>query len=233
MRNPSYKIKYAPLSTRSYFNNLSKRTFGRLKVLGYAGKSAWWVKCKCGIIKTVTSGRLIDGCTRSCGCFNSKASSKRRLKHGKSSNLLYVTWQNMISRCYNKEAKNYPNYGKRGIKVCFRWKHPIRGFKRFLKDMGSKPTPKHSLDRINNNGNYEPNNCRWATSKQQCNNTRWNKIIKWKNKSYTLARLIRKLNKKGWSLKYWEVHRRLQKGLTITDAIKTPIIRRNRTKPRN
>jgi len=83
---------------------------------------------------------------------------------------LYGTWSNMLDRCNNKNNTAYDRYGGRGIKVCKRWSDPIKGLNNFIDDMGNKPTKKHSLDRINNNGNYKPSNCRWATSVEQINN---------------------------------------------------------------
>ncbi len=96
----------------------------------------------------------------------------------------YAIWQAMIQRCSNPSVKRYPRYGGRGIEVCAEWR---RSFQSFLKDMGRRPSKKHSLDRIDNDGNYEPSNCRWATTKTQANNTSWNRVLTIDGTSMTIA----------------------------------------------
>lgn len=132
--------------------------------------------CECGGIKNVWPVNLARGVVRSCGClprvkFGEKHS---RFRHGLSNSLEYHSWSGMKSRCYNPSNAAYKNYGGRGIKVCDEW---LQSFNSFMRDMGKKPSPKHSIDRINNNGDYEPGNCRWADDTAQARNKRNNRLI--------------------------------------------------------
>lgn len=104
----------------------------------------------------------------SCGCFNRERSREQLTTHGKSKTKTYKTWDCMKQRCYNPNDNNYPNYGGRGIRICDRW---LESFTNFYDDMGDRPKHK-TIDRIDVDGNYEPGNCKWATPKEQCNNTR-------------------------------------------------------------
>ena len=128
-------------------------------------------------------------------------------RHGMTKTPEYDAWDGMKQRCFNPNHKRYSYYGARGITVCDRWKN---SFENFLADMGSKPTPKHSIDRVNNDGNYCPDNCRWATKTEQENNKRNNKplitigketytIVQWENKMGYGARVIKNRLKRGWS----------------------------------
>lgn len=127
--------------------------------------------CDCGVesIKDYASIRWHK--TKSCGCLSKKVGQT----HGLHKSSEYGSWDGMKRRCFNKAAKDYIRYGARGITVCDRWKN---SFENFIADMGFKPTIKHTLDRINNDGNYEPENCRWATTKEQAANKRVGKLKK-------------------------------------------------------
>lgn len=134
------------------------------------------VRCECGTEKTIAIGGLRRGTTVSCGCRKSASAVKlgrSSRAHGESApgskSAEYRTWEAMKARCGNPNHVGYPRYGGRGISVCDRWSG---SFSVFLADMGRKPTPKHSIDRIDVNGDYEPANCRWATAKEQSANKR-------------------------------------------------------------
>ncbi len=156
--------------------NLVGERFGRLVVHQFVRKDAnwntWWLcQCDCGGSKTVARYNLVTGNTSSCGCLQ-LASIKRvgasTKRHGMWNTPEYKAWQMLRHRCYNPKAAGYKNYGGRGIKVCERW----QSFDAFIEDMGRRPAPDLSIDRINNDGNYEPSNCRWATKKEQVINRR-------------------------------------------------------------
>jgi len=121
--------------------------------------------------------------TRSCGCINRK--------HGQANvkTAEYKAWGSMLRRCYNKNSANFERYGGRGITVCDRW----REFAAFFEDMGPRPSPQHSLDRVNNAGNYEAQNCRWATRSQQNANTRVARPIFYRGETVPLTVLARRL----------------------------------------
>ncbi|MCK5608150.1 hypothetical protein KAR91_40085, partial [Candidatus Pacearchaeota archaeon] len=154
--------------------SLVGKKFGRLLVLGEASKKGkklyWHCVCDCGRNITVYAESLKGGDSKSCGCLN----LERVTKHGMIDTIEYTSWKKMKSRCYNPKHKHFNHYGGRGITVCGRW---MESFENFFKDMGPRPSKKYSLDRINNNGNYEPSNCRWATLSEQHRNTRRNKYI--------------------------------------------------------
>jgi len=155
--------------------------YGRLIVLGYAGKDhhrnhIWLCQCDCGNKTIVTGSALRRGNTRSCGCLHRESSQARitalNYVHGLHGTKTYQAWKNMKQRCGNSHRPDFKHYGGRGITVCDRWLH---SYENFLKDMGECP-PRLTLDRINPNGNYEPSNCRWATWKTQVHNRRQNEI---------------------------------------------------------
>lgn len=157
--------------------DLKGETFGRLKVIEMDSiqnyKVRWKCICDCGNPKIVLAGKLRSGETKSCGCLRDELSKQRRTTHGqnikKRKSVEYNTWCSMKERCHYEKAENYYLYGGRGIRVCDRW---INSFEKFLEDMGKRPSSKHSIDRIEVNGNYEPLNCKWATSEEQSRNKR-------------------------------------------------------------
>ena len=154
--------------------------FGRLVVVNHIGtlrrKSRWVCRCDCGKSVTVNGGSLTSGNTSSCGCLNLEKIKKRATRHGHATvtarTRTYRIWQAMLNRCRNPNQPNFKDYGGRGITVCPRWLF----FKAFLRDMGECPEG-FSINRIDNDGDYEPQNCRWASREEQMRNTRRNRIL--------------------------------------------------------
>lgn len=153
--------------------DITGQRFGRLVALYHAhqqntGEWRWQCECDCGQGTIVNVGSLRAGRIRSCGCLQRERAAEASFKHGASGTPEHDAWISMLQRCNNPNNPNYKDYGGRGIKICERWLQ----FENFLADMGHRPSPDLSIDRINNDGNYESGNVKWSTRKEQANNTR-------------------------------------------------------------
>jgi len=190
--------------------------FGRLTVMRNCGvrrrTTFWECRCDCGAIKEFCGADLKRGHTQSCGCKQREAASKARTKHGSCKNYQrtpeYGTWSAMKERCNCTSNPRYKDYGGRGISVCERWSS---SFDEFLKDMGKKPSKKHSLDRIDNNTGYSKDNCRWSIPTEQNRNTRVVLFVaidgvskttyQWSEESKVHPKTIQARLKLGWTAK--------------------------------
>jgi hypothetical protein len=171
--------------------DLTGQIFGRLTVLKRVGKKGnnplWECRCICGKVRQIIAYSLTSGASQSCGCLRAErlgaATNKRNFKHGKSESKIHNAWEDMKNRCTNLKCRSYKDYGARGIKVCQRWND---SFDAFYADTGDPPEGL-SLERIDNEKGYGPDNCRWATQKEQCNNTRRNVFLTYQGKTQTLS----------------------------------------------
>lgn len=209
--------------------DLTGRRYGRLTVMYQAGfrykpsgqrNALWHCKCDCGNEKDIPANTLRNGRSKSCGCLNREEASKRALKHGGCVNGelegIYKTWQSMKKRCYEKSSNRYKEYGARGIKICDEWKD-YSTFREWALKNGYKKGL--TIDRIDVNGNYCPENCRWATYKEQANNTRRNAYITAFGKTMTASQWEEETGiKQGTILSRIKVLR-----WSATEALTTPV----------
>lgn len=208
------------ISLHKNVSNLAGREFTRLTVIKPVGKTSnrkivWLCRCLCGKTLEVVGASLVSKNTESCGCLHiDKVTTHRSCRSSE-----YKSWSGMLSRCRSETNPDWDNYGGRGITVCDRWLE----FENFLEDMRPKPSPKHSIDRINNNGNYEPINCRWATRVEQDNNKRTNRMLTYNGETMCLTAWARRIGMNPVSL-----HSRIAKGMSVEEAVTTPVRRHHR-----
>lgn len=196
-------------------------TFGKLTALyevqdGKPGQR-WFCQCECGEVTVVSASNLRSGDTKSCGCERIRKIVSFNTKHGQAKqgvkNREYLIWAGMLNRCYVPSNTSYPSYGGRGITVCDRW----RDFKAFIEDMGEAPSSNHSIDRIDSNGNYSPDNCRWATRTEQARNTRTNRLLTYQGETLTMIEWAKRLG-----VSYHALFARLKNGWSTEEALSTP-----------
>jgi hypothetical protein len=197
--------------------------FGRLTVTGRApsrrGRAFWFVRCECGSSGETSGTMLRDGTVQSCGCHRSDRMALLNLTHGNAredaETAEYRAWHGMRQRCHDPRNAGYRNYGGRGIRVCTRWRE---SFAAFLEDVGPRPGPEYSLDRVNNDGHYEPGNVRWATHIEQCRNTRNNVLLTFRGETKCLAAWAEALGVAPITLRS-----RIDRGWTVERALTTPV----------
>jgi hypothetical protein len=200
------------------YHDLTGLRFGRLVVREYVasnkhGQPQWRCVCDCGGQRVVLANALRSGLTVSCGCRRQETLTAGRLRHGLSGHSAYKTWKAMISRCYDEADKDYSGYGGRGVLVCDRWLE----LESFIADVGEKPRGQ-SLERMDNSKGYSPENCRWATPREQGANKRNNNILKIGGVEIHLADVARK-----FGLTETTIARRLAAGMTGDQIVSVPV----------
>ena len=174
-------------------------------------------ECQCGDVGVYDYSNLRQGYSKSCGCLNIDNHTKRLTKHGKSKTPEYAVWNTMRARCNNENSTSAKDYQQRGIRVCPQWDHP-QGFEQFISDMGPRPSPKHTIERKNNNGDYCPENCIWDTRENQVRNKRNNVWLEFQGKRQTLEEWARELGVRSSVL-----GRRVKRGWTVEAVLTTPV----------
>lgn len=173
----------------AYAQEMKNKRFGRLLVISRHGSdkrnnATWLCQCDCGNTSIVSTAGLNKGHTNSCGCIHRERMANLTKTHGQSHSKAWNSWMKAKDRCFNSKHIAFHKYGGAGISMCDRWKN---SFESFYADMGDPPTSTHSLDRIDNSKGYEPENCRWASKKQQSDNSSWPRLITFRGETKNLS----------------------------------------------
>lgn len=216
--------KSKPSKFHGNLKDLTDQIFGRLTVVKRVknnphGDAQWLCQCRCGNSLITEGYSLRKGRTKSCGCLRKEVTIQKHTIHGLSQNPEYYAWYDMINRCYNPTNIGFHNYGGRGIKVCQRWHSLIN----FITDMGFKPSPEYTLERINNNRGYEPQNCCWATRKSQARNKRTNTMVSFQGQIKPLIEWAEELK-----MSYSAIVSRISSGWSIYNALTIPIQKKHK-----
>lgn len=202
--------------------DLSGKTFGRWNVLELSHNTNsvlyWKCRCICGTEKVVFGGDLKRGVSKSCGCLAREVAGQHVITHGMTSHPAHRNWISMNQRCYNQESNDYQWYGARGIKVCERWQD---SFEDFWKDTGPTWQSGLTLDRKKVDQDYGPDNCRWATRKEQARNRRNNRIVDTPNGPMLLIEAA-----ETYGIDCRTVNSRFKYGWTFTEVFLTPVLER-------
>lgn len=214
----------------SKFIDRTGQKFGRLTLIERVENNKfnqvqWKCRCDCGKEVIVKAYSLTTGQTKSCGCLKKEQNyiNIAKVKHNMTNTRLYNIWRNMKSRCLNPNNKRHKFYFDKGITVCDEWKNDFMNFYNWAINNGYRDNL--TIDRINNNGNYEPKNCRWATITEQNNNQSNNIRIKYNESEYTLSELS-----KIYNIKRATLYDRIKRGWTIDEALNRKVAKRNRVK---
>lgn len=201
---------------KTAFRDLTSQRFGKWLVLSQTenaptGRVRWLCRCDCGEERAVVAGHLVSGNSTSCGCTKYKIKRHAKYKPGGELHYLFQAWRDIQRRCLNPESEAYADYGGRGIKIAEAW----LDFETFAKDVGLRPSRKHSINRIDNDGHYEPGNVNWVDRNTQARNTRRTKLIKFNGQEKSLAEWCEELN-----LYYPTVKHRLLSGWSPERALR-------------